>query len=337
MIEERDDLGTLQAHLTWGQGLISQVRSGARSFYHADGHGSVRALSDGSQVVTDTYDYDAYGGLLSQTGSAVSSHRYAGEQFVEGLGGYYLRARYYEPGKGRFLTRDEFEGFPRRAASLNKYLYADANPLVGLDPTGRFTIKELAVSSAIGGVLNAALGFESGQTISTVATNFAQGAVEGAAFYGIGSGAVRLLKFAHRARLAGSISRFLERISLAGPAAPGFTHIANEMTIRTVWGKIALSSGSGGAPISGALRHIVDDLLRKGGTGSAAARTQLAEILALKELEAALNIALAAGVSPNTPIVVRTAFAKWELIFRLGVDDAGRQVLTLFHALPRII
>ena len=173
VIEERNGLGSLEAHLTWGQGLISQVRGGSRSFHHADGHGSVRALTDASQVVTDTYDYDAYGGLLSQTGTTSNAHRYAGEQFVEGLGGYYLRARYYEPGKGRFLTRDEFEGFARIPTSLNGYAYANANPAMRMDPSGRFafTISEVINGVAVASSLATAatVGWEVGSIIARVA------------------------------------------------------------------------------------------------------------------------------------------------------------------------
>ncbi|MEZ4289503.1 MAG: RHS repeat-associated core domain-containing protein [Myxococcota bacterium] len=199
VIEERDGLGSLEAHLIWGQGLISQVRGGSRSFYHADGHGSVRALTDASQVVTDTYDYDAYGGLLGQTGSTPNAHRYAGEQFVEGLGGYYLRARHYEPGKGRFLTRDEFEGIQRIPISLNAFLYANANPVMGIDPSGRVTFTETqsvgvilfnlvtltraSVSGLISGGINAvdtALGGGSaGDVARSAAYGFAFGAVAG--------------------------------------------------------------------------------------------------------------------------------------------------------------
>ena len=49
----------------------------------------------------------------------------------------FYRARYYNPATGRFLSRDPEEGRPRDAASLHKYLYANGDPVDGIDPTGR--------------------------------------------------------------------------------------------------------------------------------------------------------------------------------------------------------
>ena len=55
------------------------------------------------------------------------------------LGLYYLRARYLNPGTGRFMTMDTFEGAQTDPLSLHKYLYAANNPVNGFDPTGLFT------------------------------------------------------------------------------------------------------------------------------------------------------------------------------------------------------
>jgi RHS repeat-associated protein len=70
-----------------------------------------------------------------------SSH-YRAEQFDSDLGLYYLRARYYNPATGRFLSRDPKEGNPSDPKSLHKYLYAGGNPVSALDPTGRASILE---------------------------------------------------------------------------------------------------------------------------------------------------------------------------------------------------
>ncbi|HLK47666.1 MAG TPA: RHS repeat-associated core domain-containing protein [Bryobacteraceae bacterium] len=106
------------------------------SFYVYDGHGSVRALADGNGVITDTYDYDAFGNLISQTGATVNHFLFAGEQFDPALGIYYNRARYYDERRGRFWSMDPFEGNPRDPESLHKYLYAGANPVNRRDPSG---------------------------------------------------------------------------------------------------------------------------------------------------------------------------------------------------------
>ena len=64
----------------------------------------------------------------------------SGEQYDSDLGLYYLRARYYNPATGRFLSRDPEDpdmGRPNDPKTLHKYLYAGGDPVNGLDPSGR--------------------------------------------------------------------------------------------------------------------------------------------------------------------------------------------------------
>ena len=64
------------------------------SFYLYDGHGSVRQLLNTRGVVTDTYTYDAFGNLISSTGTTPNVYLFAGEQFDPALNLYYNRAQY---------------------------------------------------------------------------------------------------------------------------------------------------------------------------------------------------------------------------------------------------
>ena len=61
----------------------------------------------------------------------------SGEQYDTNLNLYYLRARYYNPATGRFMSRDPNAGKLKDPKSLHKYLYADGNPVDGMDPSGR--------------------------------------------------------------------------------------------------------------------------------------------------------------------------------------------------------
>ncbi|MGA9672319.1 MAG: RHS repeat-associated core domain-containing protein, partial [Terracidiphilus sp.] len=70
---------------------------------------------------------------------------YRGEQFDSDLGLYYLRARYYNPATGRFLSRDPEGGKAKDPVSLHKYLYANGDPVNGWDPTGRQDAPEFAL------------------------------------------------------------------------------------------------------------------------------------------------------------------------------------------------
>jgi RHS repeat-associated protein len=62
---------------------------------------------------------------------------YRGEQYDPDLGLYYLRARYYNPNTGRFLSRDPEDGKANIPVTLHKYLYAAGDPVNLKDPTGR--------------------------------------------------------------------------------------------------------------------------------------------------------------------------------------------------------
>lgn len=142
VVEELQN-GTVVRTYTYGHDLLVQdQRTGpgtwAATWYAYDGHGSVRALTDGAGQLTDRYDYDAFGQLLHSEGTTDNRYRYCGEQYDSALGLYYLRARYLNAANGRFWSMDSFEGLPRRPISLHKYLYAHNDPVNGNDPSGHF-------------------------------------------------------------------------------------------------------------------------------------------------------------------------------------------------------
>ncbi|WP_204101767.1 MULTISPECIES: polymorphic toxin type 33 domain-containing protein, partial [Spirulina sp. CCY15215] len=93
--------------------------------------------------VTDVYTYDAYGNLTNSVGNSENDYLFAGEQFDGTLEQYYLRQRYYDPSTGRFTRRDTYEGDHFEPITLHKYLYANANPINGIDPSGLFTLTEV--------------------------------------------------------------------------------------------------------------------------------------------------------------------------------------------------
>jgi len=148
VLEEYQD-GDLLAEYVYGNDLISQERGTDKSFYLVDGLGSTRGLTDegGSQIAA--YNYDAFGNLLTATGSVENNYLFAGEQFDPLLGNYYLRARFYDPETGRFTERDLFKGFLTDPISLHKYLYTHANPVNESDPTGLLSLNELNVAQKI--------------------------------------------------------------------------------------------------------------------------------------------------------------------------------------------
>jgi len=142
--------GAVTAQYTDGLMRISQRRSGTVSYYGYDGGASVRQLSDSAGTVTDTYAYDAFGNTVAQTGSTVNSFRYRGEQYDSTLGMYYLRARYYRPQVGKFLTGDSYQGDDANPPSIHRYNYTPSDPVNFLDPTGHANIVEVQTTEAEG-------------------------------------------------------------------------------------------------------------------------------------------------------------------------------------------
>ena len=136
VLAELDVDGNEKCYYTRGTEIISQERNRAISYYLTDGHGSVRQLANSTGVVTDTYVYDAWGNLISSTGNTENSYLYCGEQLDSTTGLYYLRARYMNPTTGTFTTMDTYQGSLFDPTSLHKYLYANANPVMNVDPSG---------------------------------------------------------------------------------------------------------------------------------------------------------------------------------------------------------
>jgi len=133
VVEELSSGGAVQRRYLYGPERIgqTQVSRGVTSYYGYDGHGDVRYLTDVTGKVTDTYDYDAFGNVIGSTGATANVYRYQGEALDAETGLYYLRARYYDPVAGRFLSVD-----PLADQGEHPYTYAGADPVNGHDPTG---------------------------------------------------------------------------------------------------------------------------------------------------------------------------------------------------------
>ena len=138
VILETDESGnTLAAYVLGGAELLSQNRGGTIRYYLQDAQSSTRTLTDASGNVTDTYAYTAFGETLSHSGASDNPYLYTGQQFDALTGLYSLRARYYDPALGRFLSRDVYPYALDNLLELNRYLYGLDNPVNALDPTGR--------------------------------------------------------------------------------------------------------------------------------------------------------------------------------------------------------
>ncbi len=126
-----------------------------------DGHGSTRVLFDALGAIAtvagvpQVFHYAAHGTPLgSDPSTAATTFLYSGEQ-TDATGLQYLRARYYNPATGRFTRLDPFFGVLTDPQSLHKYLYCHADPVMGVDPTGRFLMGFMMGTCIANGLHNA--------------------------------------------------------------------------------------------------------------------------------------------------------------------------------------
>ena len=151
-------------HFTYdATGPMSMTFYGTEYFYLKNAQGDVVGLVDSSGTQVVAYTYDAWGNILSTTGSMAGSlgytnpFRYRGYFYDTETGLYYLDSRYYNPQSGRFISADSeslVTASPENAAGdKNQFAYCDNNPVVRVDDGGRFW------HILISGAINAAVSF----------------------------------------------------------------------------------------------------------------------------------------------------------------------------------
>jgi len=126
--------GTLEATYSNLPGLdapLAQTRGSSTSYYATDDLGSVEGLFNGSGVQNQDR-YDPWGEPQVASGSVSNPLRYAGLPWNKHTGLSYMRARYYDPGLGRFISEDPLG----LSAGINPYVYAANSPMNATDPTG---------------------------------------------------------------------------------------------------------------------------------------------------------------------------------------------------------
>ena len=122
----------------YGKGLIGEEVNNTFKTYHFDYRGSTIAITDASGNITDTFAYDTYGKLLTKTGTNKVIFGYNGRDGVvtDKNGLIYMRARYYSPDMKRFVNADIVAGEISNAVTLNRFAYANGNPVSFVDPFG---------------------------------------------------------------------------------------------------------------------------------------------------------------------------------------------------------
>jgi RHS repeat-associated protein len=114
--------------------LVYSMLGGTWRYHMYDGLGSTRQLMlhVSPYTVTDTYQYEAFGNLMSSTGTAPNPYKYVGSlgYYQTGSSLMHLGARYYMPALGGFLTPDPFQQMQK------DHQYCGGAPTDRVDPSG---------------------------------------------------------------------------------------------------------------------------------------------------------------------------------------------------------
>ncbi|UQZ35447.1 hypothetical protein C2I18_19105 [Paenibacillus sp. PK3_47] len=113
---------------------------GTVGYYLLNGHGDVVNLYRQDQTLLNTYDYDIWGNptVTEEADQYPNPFRYSGEYWDDNTDLQNLRARWYDPSIGRFITEDTWEGRINHPDSQNPYIYVINNPLIYVDPSGNW-------------------------------------------------------------------------------------------------------------------------------------------------------------------------------------------------------
>jgi len=155
---ETDSFGMITAYYIHGPEIVGHLSFSygsynSQRYYHTNHIGSVVALSDETESITDRYAYTPFGVPAGNQGATANPFTYIGSLGVmtEADGLYFMRARFYEPDTGRFLGKDPVEGKLADPMSLYKYNYA-SNPLRYIDPSGQI-VEAIELTSKVSSLL----------------------------------------------------------------------------------------------------------------------------------------------------------------------------------------
>jgi len=124
-------------YYVYGLGLIYEVTQTSTTnilVHHYDYRGGTVAMTDGKGNITDRVSYSPYGSITARTGANDTPFLFNGYYGVQtdANGLLSMRARFYYPTISRFVNCDP-SGFN---GGMNRYAYANGNPVSMVDPFG---------------------------------------------------------------------------------------------------------------------------------------------------------------------------------------------------------
>ena len=161
---QHDGTNTIYFRYTAENSLVGFNLNGNEYIYIKNIQGDIEGILDQNGNLVVQYTYDAWGKVLSTTGSLASTvgatnpMRYRDYYLDSETGYYYLQSRYYNPDICRFINADEpvYIGVSSATLICNSFAYCINNPINSLDITGHYTA-DLVLSTAYISLLSKAL------------------------------------------------------------------------------------------------------------------------------------------------------------------------------------
>ncbi|HBL83375.1 MAG TPA: hypothetical protein DDZ99_00465, partial [Clostridiales bacterium] len=142
--ETRGASTTLYYYYDESGSVIGFKYNGVNYYYGKNIQGDVKYIYNTSGTVVVEYCYDAWGNIISTTGSLASTigvinpFRYRSYYYDSETVFYYLNSRYYDPYTGRFINADATLNTSLGMTGMNMFAYCGNNPVNRIDSSGRY-------------------------------------------------------------------------------------------------------------------------------------------------------------------------------------------------------
>jgi RHS repeat-associated protein len=239
LLFEKDQAGNTKEYV-WlnGRPLARIDNSTAIYYYHVDHLGTPQAMTDAAGAVKWRADYEPFGKATVKVATVENNLRLPGQYFDRETGLHYNYFRDYDPGSGRYVEADPIG----LNGGMNLYTYANANPLLYVDPNGLLSLSDVAtaMSDATGGcssnsftddVVNNFVDVQDSTSLLKAGTSLALGGAFAKQYGGLtfGGAAMGLVK---EMRSGFTVTGIGSRTFLQAAATSGATWAVNSILIK---------------------------------------------------------------------------------------------------------
>ena len=298
--------------------LISVNYNGTEYYYLRNGQTDIVGLMDGSGTKVVEYTYDAWGKLISTTGTLATSlgadnpYRYRGYYYDTETGLYYLMTRYYDPEVCRFISADVYMTTGQGVLGGNMWAYCGNNPVVRYEVQGEFW--NIIIGAAAGAIISGAISVIS-QGIENGWDNINWGSVGVAAATGAISGGLA-------ATGVGVVGQTIANGVIGAVSAGVDTHVSSG-------GKATASEYLTNIAVGGVLGAVSG---RIGGSGAGNKHLSASASRALKRVGSAVSNVGKSGIKTAAKEVAKAGRYYYSQVAKQALQNASKAVRSIVKA-----